>query len=260
MSSGQPRDELSAQGVQVAGRLADVSLTLAPAQVTAICGPNGAGKSTLLAALTGLLVPQDGRVWLNGGELAQMADRDRARAIGYLPQAGEVAWDLSVRALVGLGVMPWAAAPLRPGIGVAEQAARVDSALATMDLMAMADRAVSTLSGGERARALLARVLAGQPRWILADEPLAHLDLSHARTLMAALRAQARRGVGVAVVVHDLTMAMNHAARVVVMHEGRIVADGPPVEALSPDVLHEVWGVRGRWLGDVGEWALAISG
>ncbi|OJW68365.1 MAG: ferrichrome ABC transporter ATP-binding protein, partial [Sphingomonadales bacterium 63-6] len=146
-----------------------LSASLNPGTITAICGPNGAGKSTLLAALAGLTKPSLGEVLLDGVPLAAMPARQRARAIGYLPQAGEVAWDVTVRSLVALGRLPHGD----------EGAVPVVAALAACDLDRLMERRVSTLSGGEKARALLARVLAGQPRWILADEPLAALDLAH---------------------------------------------------------------------------------
>lgn len=251
---------LAAQGLGLAGRLYDVSLVLRPGEMTAICGPNGAGKSSLLAALAGLLAPQAGLVLAGGVDLAAMEPRARARAIGYLPQAGEAAWDISVERLVGLGRLPWQGAPMhRARASAGQDAEAVEQAIAAMDLGGLRARALSRLSGGERARAMLARVLAGGPRWILADEPLASLDLAHGLRLLRALRAQAQSGVGVALVVHDLAVAMNHADRVVVIDHGAVVADGAPGDALAEAVIGDVWGVRGRWLGEPGARALAVN-
>lgn len=244
---------LEARDAGVAGRLSGATLALHPGQVTAICGPNGAGKSTLLACLAGLERPDSGTVLLDGGTLATLPAGERARAIGYLPQAPEVAWDVSVEVLVSLGLLPWRGAP---GDG---QGSAVEDALAAMDLGALRNRPVSHLSGGERARALMARVLATRPRWLLADEPLASLDLAHAAALVARLREQARAGRGVVLVLHDLAAAMNHADRVVVMDRGRIVAEGPPAEALSPGVIAQVWGVAAQWLGESGARALSLG-
>ena len=238
---------LEARDLFLGNRLAGVSAALRPGEITAICGPNGAGKSSLLQALAGLLATESGAVWLEGTSLASLPARDRARAIGYLPQAGEVAWDLSVRNLVALGRLPH-------GDG---GEAQVDAALAALDLVELAGRPVSTLSGGEKARALLARVLAGEPRWILADEPLAALDLAHQLALLTHLRSAAEGGAGVVLVVHDLALAMNHASRVLVLDRGRIAADGAPGEALAPAVIERVWGVPARWLGEPGARALA---
>jgi len=244
---------LEARDLCLAGRLDGLSATLRAGEVTAICGPNGAGKSSLLAALAGLVAPDAGAVLLEGAPLAAMPPRERARAIGYLPQSAEIAWDVSVETLVSLGRIPWAGGA--PGEG---QAA-IDAALAAMDLAELRHRPVSRLSGGERAPALMARVLATGPRWLLADEPLASLDLAHAAALLGRLRDQARAGAGVVLVLHDLAAAMNHADRVVVLDRGRLVAHGAPGEALSAGVVSRVWGVEARWLGDPGGMALALT-
>lgn len=240
---------LSAQNLTIAGRLEEVSATLQPGQITAICGPNGAGKSTLLAALAGLLPADEGEVRLADAPLPDLHPRERAKAIGFLPQSGEVAWDVSVASLVTLGRLPH---------GDAGKFA-IAQAMAATDLGDFAHRPVSTLSGGEKARALLARVLAGEPRWILADEPLAALDLAHQLAMLRALRAQADHGVGVVLVLHDLSLAMNHADRVIVLDSGSTKADSAPEEALSLDVIRQVWGVEARWVGETCQRALVTS-
>jgi len=227
--------------------LSRIEAVLQPGTVTAICGPNGAGKSTLLAALAGLIEPASGAVELAGAPLPP--GRERARRLGYLPQAGEIAWDLSVAALAGLGRLPHGD----------RGEAQVAAALAAVDLTDLAGRPVSTLSGGERARALLARVLAGEPQWILADEPLAALDLAHQLALLARLRAAASQGAGVVLVLHDLALAMNHADRVLVLDRGTLAADGPPERALAAKVIARVWGVPARWLGEPGARALVAG-
>lgn len=226
-----------------------VTTTLEPGSITAICGPNGAGKSSLLSALAGLLKPAAGNMVLDGAPLASLHPRQRARALGYLPQTPEIAWDLSVANLVALGRLPH-------GAGGEEAVSR---ALAAADLAELAGRPVSTLSGGEKGRALLARVLAGEPRWIFADEPLAALDLAHQLAMLAALRAEAERGTGVVLVLHDLALAMNHADRVLVLREGRLVADGPPELALCTQNIANGWQVTARWLGEPGARALTVG-
>jgi iron complex transport system ATP-binding protein len=243
---------LSAEAITLAGRLADISLRLNPGEVTAICGPNGAGKSSLLALLAGLLAPDSGRAVLGESDLTKLSGAERARTIGYLPQAGEIAWDVSVETLVSLGRLPW------PDDTKAQVSPAREQALAAMDLLALRARPVMQLSGGERARVLLARVLAGEPQWLLADEPLAMLDLAHAAGLMRRLQAQARSGRGVAVVLHDLPAAMNWADRVIVLDHGHLAADGPPDKALSAAVITRVWGVKAQWLGEAGARALAV--
>lgn len=244
---------LAARDLVVPGRLAGITASLRAGEVTAICGPNGAGKSSLLASLAGLPAPGSGpgsgTVTLDGDPLAVLPPGQRARAIGFLPQTPEVAWDMTVEVLVSLGRLPW------PGNG----GPAVDAAIAAMDLEHLRNRPVSRQSGGERARALMARVLAGEPRWLLADEPLANLDLAHAAALIASLRAQASAGRGVVLVLHDLAHAMNHADRVLVLDAGRLVADGPPAEALSEAAIAATWGMAVRWLGEPGAMALSLT-
>ncbi|PZU15290.1 MAG: ABC transporter ATP-binding protein [Citromicrobium sp.] len=240
---------LAAHDLTLGGRLSDVTASFALGTNTAICGPNGAGKSTLLKLLAGLERPDTGFVTLDGARLDALDARRRAQAIGYLPQSGEVAWDVAVRDLVGLGRLPhrdWGAAA-------------ITAALEALDLTALADRPVSRLSGGERARALLARVLAGEPRWILADEPLAALDLGHQLALLSHLRRAAETGAGVVLVLHDLALAMNHADRVIVIDQGAVVVDGRCEDALDHRVIERVWGVPAHWLGEPGARALALG-
>ena len=240
---------LEARGISLAGRLAGVSALLRAGEVTAICGPNGAGKSTLLQCLAGLLLPEGGAAMLDGANLASLEPRTRARAIGYLPQEGEIAWDLSVQNLVALGRLPYRD----------RGEAQVNAAIEALDLETLSTRPVSTLSGGEKARALLARVLAGEPRWLLADEPLAALDLGHQLDLVGRLREVARTGAGVVLVLHDLSLAMNHADRVLVLDKGGLVADAAPEVALDSELIEQVWGVPARWLGERGARALVAG-
>jgi iron complex transport system ATP-binding protein len=226
-----------------------LSAALAPGRITAIVGPNGAGKSSALLGLAGLLPPTEGRVTLEGAALAALGARERAKAIGYLPQSPDIAWDVAVEALVALGRLPWRD----------RGEAAIAGALVALDLELLRARPVSQLSGGERARVLLARVLAGEPRWILADEPLAALDLAHQLRLVAHLKACAQAGQGVVVVLHDLALAMNHADHVLVLKEGRLIAQGPPAEALAPEVIAQGWSVEARWIGEPGVQALVTG-
>ena len=240
---------LEAKGLMLSGRLAGVDCTLEPGAITAICGPNGAGKSSLLEALAGLLSLDGGTVELDGTSLSALPPRERAKALGYLPQEHEIAWDVPVRRLVELGRMPH-------GDRLAEP---VDAALQALDIAALAERRAQSLSGGETARVLLARVLAGEPRWVLADEPLAALDIAHQLELLRHLRSEANKGTGVVLVLHDLAHAMNHADRVIVLHEGRIAADGAPQEALSRDLVAQCWRVAVKWIGEDGARALVAA-
>ncbi len=241
---------LAASDLELTGRLHGITAELRPGELTAICGPNGAGKSSLLACLAGLIAPDQGEATLEARPVNAIPARERARAIGYLPQVHEAAWDISVETLVALGRLPHADA----------DCAAIEAAITRMDLTALRHRPLSCLSGGETARAHLARVLAGTPRWILADEPLANLDLGHAAALLTTLKALTREGAGVVVVLHDLASAMNHADRVLVLAEGRLNADGAPEQALRDDNIARCWGVQMRWLGEPGRRALAPAG
>ncbi|WP_375291414.1 ABC transporter ATP-binding protein [Qipengyuania sp.] len=240
---------LTTTDLTIKGRLAHVGLTLQPGTITAICGPNGAGKSTLLAALAGLDETAMAHVALDGTPLSSLPLRERARVIGFLPQMAEIAWDVPVRKLVELGRMPHGDARGEP----------VDAAMAALDITDLAARRAQTLSGGETARVLLARVLAGEPRWILADEPLAALDLAHQIALLRHLRSAADQGAGVVLVLHDLALAMNHADRVVVLDKGHLEADGACEDALDQQVIERVWKIAARWIGEPGHRALIVG-
>lgn len=237
---------LAAQDLSIGDRLHDVSLAMKPSQITAICGPNGAGKSTLLEALAGLLPADGGAVNLNDSSLATLHPRERAQRIGYLPQAHEVAWDVPVRRLIELGRLPHGDTRAEP----------VDAAICALDIGLLENRRAQSLSGGETARVLLARVLAGEPAWILADEPLAALDIGHQLALLRHLRDAADQGAGVVLVLHDLAHAMNYADRVVVLKDGRLVADRQPEAALDVSTLQSVWNIDAQWIGADGKRAL----
>lgn len=220
--------------------LRGVSGVLATGTVTVILGANGAGKSTLLSCLAGLRAADAGQVLLGGQPLLSLPARQRARLIGLLPQQADIHWNVNVRTLVGLGRLPHRG---RWGLGAPDERA-IDAALAAADCVHLADRKAQRLSGGEQARVLLARVLAGEPRWILADEPFASLDPAHQLDAAACLRAAAVQGAGVAVVLHDLTQAARLADRVIVMKDGCVVAAGPVDAVMTPTVLEAAYGVR----------------
>ena len=230
-------------GVALGGKtvLDAIDVRFAPGQVTAIVGPNGAGKSTLLACLAGLRKPDAGVVRLGLTPVLGLPHRERARRIGFLPQTPEVAWAVDVETLVGLGRTPHSGAR---GLGDSDHVA-VQQALIRTRMIELARRDVTTLSGGERARALLARVLAGEPSWLLADEPLAGLDPGHQLDTVDLLRGfAAEAGHGVVMTLHDLGVALRLADRVIVLEGARIIADGAPLDALTPAVLAQAYGVE----------------
>ena len=229
--------------------LAGVSASFAPGTITAIVGPNGAGKSTLLSVLAGLRKPDQGAATLDGADLQTLAPRTRAQRLAFLPQTPEIAWGVEVRTLVALGRTPFTGAR---GL-TAHDAAAVDRAMATARVESLAHRNVLTLSGGERARVLLARALAGEPAWLLADEPLTGLDPGHQLDAAGLMRGLAAAGCGVIVTLHDLHMALRVADQVIVLADGRILAAGPARAALTPGILRAAYGIESRiWDGEQG--------
>jgi iron complex transport system ATP-binding protein len=218
--------------------LRDVAAGVAAGETVGLIGPNGAGKTTLLRALAGLIAPASGAVTLDGRPLAGVDPRARARAIGYLPQDGTIHWSLPVRDVVAMGRLPHRGDFAPPG---PDDRAAVAAAMAALDVDALADRPATALSGGERARVLLARVLAGMPRFLLADEPVAGLDPYHRLEVMEHLAARAEAGIGVVVVLHDLTLAARFCRRLLLVDGGRLVAEGAPAEVLTPERLAAVY-------------------
>jgi iron complex transport system ATP-binding protein len=234
-----------------------VSLDFAAGVVTAIVGPNGAGKSTLLNCLCGLRRPDVGVMMLDGSLLANLPLKARARRIAFLPQTPEISWAVDVRTFVGLGRIPHQGAF---GLGREDEAA-VEEAIAATGVEALAERVINTLSGGERARVLIARALAGWTDWILADEPLTGLDLGHAFDAVDLFRDLAEaQGKGVIVTLHDLPLAARAADRVIVLSDGKVLADGAPRDALTPRVLAEAYGVEARMIDGAGGPILDVAG
>ena len=235
---------LSCTGLRVAfgGRavLGGIELALKPGAVTAIVGANGAGKSTLLACFAGLRAPDAGSVRLDGVSVKDLPRRQFAQRLALLPQTPEIAWEVDVRTLVGLGRIPFSGAR---GLGSIDTAA-IDRAMAAAAVTAFADRIVTTLSGGERARVMIARALAGEPEWLLADEPLAGLDPAHQIDIANLFQVLAAQGAGVVVTLHDLTMALRMADRVIVLAEAVAIADGAPGVVLTPAVLRDAYGIE----------------
>jgi iron complex transport system ATP-binding protein len=231
-----------ALGVSLGGRpvLHGIDLSFQSGTVTAVLGPNGAGKSTMLNCLAGLLRPSSGAARLDDAPLSEMSPRARARRIAVLPQTPEIAWPVEARALVGLGRTPFIGAR---GLTVEDEAA-VDRALAAAGAADLAHRSIDTLSGGERARVLIARALAGEPGWLLADEPMTGLDPAHQLDAVGLFRSMAEAGVGVIVTLHDLSLALRIADRIVVLADGAVIGDGPAATALTPDLIAAAYGIR----------------
>jgi len=222
-------------------------------RITAILGPNGAGKSSLLHCLAGLEVPTGGEVTLGGALLSALSAQDRARSLGFLPQRAELHWNMAVRALVELGRLVHSGGTRL----TSDDAAIVDAVMADMDIVELSHRPIWTLSGGEQARVLLGRVLAGQPEWLIADEPVASLDPAHQLSVLRKMEAVARAGAGVALVLHDVNHAARIADDIMLIKDGSIVAHGPAAAVLTPEILQQVFDVPFRRIA--GETAFLIG-
>lgn len=237
----EPGDRLvsvSALSVELGGRavLGDVDLEVRAGELLALVGPNGAGKSTLLGALAGDLAPATGAVVLDGRPTASWTHVETARRRSVLPQQVAVSFPFRVIDVVRMGRAPWLGTD-----GEADDDAEVELALRRADVLHLAGRRVPTLSGGERARVALARVLAQRAQLMLLDEPTAALDVHHQELVFEVARERVDAGDGVVVVVHDLGLAAAHADRVALVAGGRLLAVGPPDEVMSPGALSAVY-------------------
>jgi iron complex transport system ATP-binding protein len=234
---------LSARNVSVIrGRrniVDDATMALNAGELTILAGPNGAGKTTLARAMAGVLA-FNGSVTFDGGDLTAMPPRARARALAYLPQGHQFHWPMSVRSIVALGREPHADPFSQQSAADRAAIQRAMEATATEDF---ATRTITTLSGGERARVAMARALATEAPVLIADEPTASLDERHQLIVMELLQQIAHQGAAVLAIIHDLTLAMRFADRVVLMNEGRIVANDTPPLALTPDRIAAVFGI-----------------
>lgn len=229
--------ELQGLGVELHGRLLldDIHLCLQPGEMLGLIGPNGAGKSTLLKAIAHLL-PYQGEIHLGGLSLARLAPRERALRLAYLGQGDVSGWPLRLRDYVALGRLPHRRS-------AADEPA-VDTSITRMRLEGLIGRRFDQLSGGERARARLARALAVGSPLLLADEPVAALDPYHQLNVMQLLREQCAEGRSALVVLHDLTLASRFCDRLLLLDQGRLVACGSARQVLTPKHLQQVYRVQ----------------
>jgi iron complex transport system ATP-binding protein len=217
--------------------LRDVSAQAHSGEFIAVLGPNGAGKSTLLSVLAGLLKPNAGRVMLDSKSLASLSLRQLAARRAYLPQNPHLEWPISVERLVALGLTP--RLPATGGLPQSHAPA-ITRALEQCDLLAKRDQTATTLSGGEFARAMLARAIVSQPEILIVDEPITGLDPRHAMASMQLLRDFARSGALVIASLHDLTLAARYPSRVIVLVDGQAIGDS---DLLTEELVHRAFGV-----------------
>ncbi|MEU0697686.1 heme ABC transporter ATP-binding protein [Streptomyces niveus] len=224
-----PRDVLG-------GADCGVDLAVRAGEVLALVGPNGAGKSTLLSALAADQAADNGGVRIAGRPAADWSAPELALRRAVLPQAATLSFPFPVEEVVRMGRAPWAGTASEDDDDTA-----VAEAMAATEVDEFARRPFSALSGGERARVALARVLAQRAPLLLLDEPTAALDLRHQELVLRVCRSRAAAGDAVVVVLHDLGLAAAHADRAAVLHEGRVVADGPPAEVFDDELLSRVY-------------------
>lgn len=223
---------ISIEQLSVPQRLSNISLSLAPGELLGIIGPNGAGKSTLLQCLAGIQ-PFHGQIRLNAAPIQSLKANYRARQIGFLPQRSQCAWALSVGDVIALGRLPWR--------DTDRQA--IAQAAADTQVSGWLERSVAQLSDGEQARVWLARALAGQPLVLLADEPVASVDLLHQQSILGLLKNYPGQQRGVMLSIHDLSLAARYCDRLCLLHQGRIHAIGTPREVLTRSNLRQVYQV-----------------
>lgn len=232
------RDAAYAYGDVAAVR--GVSVEIGEAQLVALTGPNGSGKSTLLKLIARVYAPQSGELSLEGTPLAQWPAKEYAKRVGYLPQDPDPAFPMRAIDVVVSGRAPYLGRFAWESERDWDEARR---ALSLCDAAHLADRYLDEMSGGERKRVFLARVLAGTPRLILLDEPLAALDLSHVQQFSLLLREVVdRTGCTVVFAAHDLNWAAAHSDRMLVMQSGTLALDAPPREVMRPEVMRGLFG------------------
>jgi iron complex transport system ATP-binding protein len=233
-----PALDIRGASVRIGERLVleAADLRVGAGEMVGVIGPNGAGKTTLLRAALGLQPLIAGEAELGGRDVAALSDPERARLAGYLPQERRAAWNLAAETVASLGA-PFA--PPAVALGVAREM------LARVGLQGLERRGVLDMSGGERARVLLARLLATRARLLIADEPAAGLDPDAQLLVLDILRAEARRGTAVVATLHDLTLAARFCDRLVALRAGRVAFEGAPKAVLSPEGLRAVFGLDG---------------
>lgn len=221
--------------------LLNVDFDAAPGMVTGLIGPNGSGKTTLLRALAGLQAVDSGSVLCNGADASTLTPRKRAQTVSYLAQGGAVHWPVRAESLVALGRLPHRR---QFGGATASDQNAIVRAMRGTDTLQFRDRTVDRLSGGEKIRVLLARALAVEAPVLLADEPIAALDPLHQLQVMALLRNKAKEQTTVVAILHDLSLAARYCEHLVLLAEGRVIAQGAPDAVLTDENMAAAFRVR----------------
>ena len=216
-----------------------------------LIGPNGAGKSSLLKVFAGVHKPTSGSLHLHGVEFSNLPPSVRARHIAYLAQANQIHWPISVEQLVSLGRFA------QQGVAAHNNSELVERAIARAGIEHLRDRSVTTLSGGERMRALVARTIATDADYLLVDEPLTNLDPAYQLEVMRLLQAEVAEGKAALVVLHDLGLVSRFCSRIVVLRDGRIVTQGTARDVITESLLQQVFAIAP---GDVDYWLSRIWG
>jgi len=232
MERAKTMDMITMSDLSINDRVKNASLTLNSGEVLGIIGPNGAGKSTLLKAIAGV-EKFTGELYLKQRAFEDFTAKERARIVGYLPQTVNSVWSLKVEDIVTLGRIPWGD----------ENRQMVQKAMDDAAISHFAKRDINELSGGERARVWLARVLAGEPQMLLADEPVSSLDIHYQIEVMELLKSFARQGNSVMVAIHDLSLAARYCDRLCLIKDGEVIKLGDPIDVLTEEILTDAFQV-----------------
>jgi len=220
---------------------------VSPGELVALIGPNGAGKSTLLKILTRLITPNEGSIRYSGVNFDDISPKDLARKVAYLPQDDEIHFPFTVGEVVMLGRWPHTGGAFFDSAKDIEISSRAMDAVGITD---WSDRVITELSGGERARVLLAKAIATQPECLLLDEPVSELDIKYRAEAYSLLRSLAKTGVGVVVVAHDIGSVSRWADRMVLLSDGKVLTEGTPSEVLTEEILEQAYGLKVKVVAD----------